>query len=138
VDYAVEVARVRSTADFEALAEAFKRANNIVDDAWGSDAAAARVEPRMDRLHEPAELALRASLTRIGAEMRAHLDALNPRSALMSMATIRGELDRFFSEVRVNVDDEQLREARLALLAELRDLIREIGDISQIARKRPD
>jgi glycyl-tRNA synthetase beta chain len=138
LDYAVEVARVRSTEDFAALAEAFKRANNIVDEAWGSEPATARLQPRMERLYESAELALRASLTRIGAEMRAHLDGLNPRAALMSMATVRGDLDRFFSEVRVNVDDEELREARLTLLAQLRDLIREIGDISHIARKRPD
>jgi glycyl-tRNA synthetase beta chain len=138
LDYAVEVARVRSTPDFEALAEAFKRANNIVDEAWGSQPAAMRVAVNMGRLHEPAELALRASLSRIGAEMRAHLDTRNPRAALTSMATIRGELDQFFSEVRVNVDDEELRAARLTLLAELRDLVREIGDISHVARKRSD
>jgi glycyl-tRNA synthetase beta chain len=69
--------------------------------------------------------------------MRGHLDALNPRAALLSMAAIRGDLDRFFTEVRVNVDDKPLRVARLTLLDDLRRRILEIGDISFIAPQRP-
>jgi hypothetical protein len=38
--------------------------------------------------------------------------------------------------VRVNVPEHNVREARLALLAEVRDKIAEIGDISIMARKR--
>jgi glycyl-tRNA synthetase beta chain len=138
VDYASELARVRSTEDFAALAEAFKRANNIVEEAWGGGPAGRRLPADGNLLTEPAEVALRASLVRIGAEVRSHLDAENARAALQSISTIRAELDQFFSQVRVNVDDQALREARLTLLDDLRNLFLEIGDISHIARKRSD
>jgi glycyl-tRNA synthetase beta chain len=137
VDYAAEVAAVRSMPEFGALAEAFKRANNIVEEAWAGEVSIRSSGVNTERLHEGAEVALRGSLERIGVEMRSHLDALNPRAALLAVAPIRSDLDRFFSEVRVNVDDEGLREARLALLAQLRSLILEIGDLSYIAPKRP-
>ena len=137
-DYAVEVSRVRSTAEFAALAEAFKRANNIVEEAWAGKAGSARTGGDSDRLREPAELALRTSVTRLGADMRTHLEAMNPRAALLAVAGIRADLDRFFSEVRVNVDDAALRDARLTLLDDLRRLILQIGDISHIAQKRSD
>jgi glycyl-tRNA synthetase beta chain len=43
-------------------------------------------------------------------------------------------VDRFFSEVLVMADDPAVREARLALLAMLRDtVLRTAGDISEIA-----
>ena len=39
---------------------------------------------------------------------------------------------RFFDDVLVMAEDEQLREARLGLVATLRDLILDIADISEI------
>jgi glycyl-tRNA synthetase beta subunit len=52
------------------------------------------------------------------------------------MASIEPELARFFNDVRVMVDDEELQDARLALLAELRDRISEYGDLSAIVVSR--
>jgi glycyl-tRNA synthetase beta chain len=131
-----ELARIRTTPAFASVAEAFKRANNIVEAAWGSGASIERWGRHADRLHEPAELALRAALQKMGAEIAGGLSARRPNRAVMAVASIQPELARFFEQVRVMVDDAQLQEARLALLAELRDRISEIGDISVLAPKQ--
>jgi glycyl-tRNA synthetase beta chain len=136
LDRAVELARVRETPQFAAVAEAFKRANNIVIDSWGRAETRGRWGQGAALLHEPAELALREALGEVGATIRASLAARTPRAALEAIGSIGDVLARFFSDVRVNVPDEALREARLALLAELRDRILEVGDISIMVQKR--
>ena len=54
------------------------------------------------------------------------------RAALMDIAGLRAAVDRFFTEVFVMADDVQLRNARLTLMADLRDLILHLADISEI------
>jgi len=44
-------------------------------------------------------------------------------------------VDRFFTEVFVMADDPRLRTARLKLMADLRDLILQFADISEIVPK---
>ncbi len=135
VERARELARVRSTPTFASVAEAFKRANNIVEAAWGAGSSIDRWGRHAARLHEPAELALKGALEKMGTEITNGLVARQPGRAVMAVASIQPELARFFDQVRVMVDDEQLQEARLALLAELKDRISEIGDISVLAPK---
>ena len=53
--------------------------------------------------------------------------------ALLEIAALRPAVDRFFTEVFVMVEDPALRQARLALLADLRDTVRAIADLSSIA-----
>ena len=53
--------------------------------------------------------------------------------ALLDVAALRPAVDRFFTEVFVMVEDPALRQARLALLADLRDTVRAIADLSSIA-----
>ena len=72
-------------------------------------------------LAEPAEIALRAAIDRVGDDIRNALRARQPNKALSAIASIEPELARFFSDVRVMVDDAALQNARLTLLAELRD-----------------
>jgi glycyl-tRNA synthetase beta chain len=132
VDRARELASIRTKPVFVAVAEAFKRAKNIVEQAgfrsndleWGRHA---------NRLSEPAEVALRKALDKVGADIRASLEGRRPGQALAAVASIERELAQFFDQVRVMVSDSELQEARLALLAELRDRISEIGDISFVA-----
>lgn len=138
IDRAVELARVRETPQFGQLAEAFKRANNIVEDGWGQEDTRSRWGRGADLLHEPAEIALRDALGHLAETIRASLAARNSRAALEAIGSIGPVLARFFTDVRVNVPDEPLREARLALLAELRDRILEVGDISVMVQKRID
>jgi glycyl-tRNA synthetase beta chain len=138
LDRAAALARVRETPRFASVAEAFKRANNIVADAWGHEETRGRWGRGVELLHEPAERALREALDQVGGAIGASLAARHPAAALDAVASIGAALDRFFSDVRVNVPDEPLREARLALLAELRDRILDVGDISIMVQKRID
>ena len=48
------------------------------------------------------------------------------------MRSLRPAVDRFFTDVFVMADDPRLRTARLTLMADLRDLILELADISEI------
>lgn len=52
------------------------------------------------------------------------------REALTDLAQLREPVDRFFDEVMVMVDDQNVRNNRLALLANLRDLFLHVADLS--------
>ena len=119
--------RMRGSEDFQALAVLFKRVKNIARELTA--------HAPLDRaaLTEPAELALLAEL-----------DARRPRieqaarAARLSTGVHRARrrcgrsVDRFFTEVFVMADDARVRTARLTLMADLRDLILDLADISEI------
>ena len=94
-----ELARARQTPAFASVAEAYKRANNIVETARRSspDKDILRGQ-HADRLHEPAELQLKQQLLRVGAEIDAALAGRQPGRALSAVASIQPELARFFDE----------------------------------------
>ena len=123
----VEALRViRRSEDFQALAVLFKRVKNIAKELPA-------VAP-LDRtaLTEPAELALLADLDALGTRVRELAGQHDYRGALAEIATLRAPVDRFFTDVFVMADDPRLRTARLTLMADLRDLILELADISEI------
>ena len=134
VDRAVEIGRARSTPQFGAVAEAYKRARNIVDTALG----AAPVERgrHAGRLTEAAEVELAAGLARMGSEIDDAIAQRQPARALAAIGSIQPQLARFFDEVRVMVDDPELREARLVLLAEVRERIAAFADLTGLAPKQ--
>ncbi len=113
--------RVRAEArdDFEHLAVAFKRAKNIVTESAGR-----RVDPA--RLQDEAE--------RVLHDMVVHLSAGGGgyESRLRALATLRAPVDRFFDEVLVMSDDEQIRANRQALLSLALSLFYRIADVSRL------
>lgn len=52
--------------------------------------------------------------------------------ALTELASLREPVDKFFENVMVMVDDDKIRDNRLALLANLRDLFLHVADISEL------
>ena len=125
---------VRPRAEFVALARLFKRVNNIVQEKVGHDGAGAGVGK--ERLHEPAETALRSSLDQVGPRVATLTASGQYAEALRAASALAPSVDRFFTEVLVMVDDQPLRQARLALLAELRDLVWAIADIPAVVPER--
>jgi glycyl-tRNA synthetase beta chain len=117
---------LRSSEDFQALAVLFKRVKNIAREL--------KEDVQLDRsaLTEPAELALLAELDGRRPRVEQASAAADYRRALMEIAGLRGPVDRFFTEVFVMAEDTRLRTARLTLMAELRDLILNLADISEI------
>jgi glycyl-tRNA synthetase beta chain len=61
------------------------------------------------------------------------LDKAQYTEALASLADLQPTVDRFFDEVMVMVDDDELRQNRLNLLSTLRDQFLQVADISQLA-----
>ncbi len=124
---------VRPSADFEPLAVLFKRATNIVKDVPVAEAGSRDIAAIRAALVEPSELALADALAARRTTIAAAVAEADYTRALQDVAALRPAVDRFFTDVFVMVDDAALRQARLALLADLRDSVRAIADLSSIA-----
>ena len=81
---------------------------------------------------EKEEAALIAVLD--SAEPRAHaaVEAEDFEGAMAALASLRAPVDAFFDKVTVNDPDFAKREARLALLARVRDAVHRVADFSRI------
>ena len=84
-------------------------------------------------MSEPAEQALLGEIRERRPKIRAAVASGDYRTAFTTAAGFRPSVDRFFSDVLVMAEDEAVRAARLGLVAELRDLILSLADISEIA-----
>jgi len=136
VDWARELKKQVGTETFAKAAEAYTRAKKIVFQEWGDQEEAERRSSAIEGLVEPAEHALRLSLDRVRNDVRASLAAGRPAKALEAIASIQPDISRFFDEVRVNVPDQKLKNARLSLLADFRDAVSEFGDLTVLAAKQ--
>src|SRR6185503_5814629 len=84
-------------------------------------------------LKEPAEVALRDALASGAPAIRSAATRGDYRQAFTGITTLRPAVAKFFDDVMVMTEDERLRDARLGLVAALRDLILEIADLSEMA-----
>jgi glycyl-tRNA synthetase beta chain len=110
------------------LAAANKRIGNILKKAEA-------VKPQFDRdlLVEPAEKALAAEFTAAKTKADAHYEKQDYAGMLKTLAALKGPVDAFFDAVMVMSDDVRLRDNRIALLAQLRETMNRIADISRLA-----
>jgi glycyl-tRNA synthetase beta chain len=111
------------------VATLLKRAKNITKGV----VAPASVSLVSVTLTEPAERALAAELETRAPAIRAAAERGDYREAFAGIAQLQPSVATFFDDVLVMSDDERVREARLGLVAALRDLILEIADISEIS-----
>jgi glycyl-tRNA synthetase beta chain len=86
-----------------------------------------------DTLKEPAELALRDAIAAGAPGIRDAATRGDYRQAFSGIAALRPVVAKFFDDVMVMTEDAALREARLRLVATLRELILEIADLSEMA-----
>ena len=117
---------MRAAEDFQALAVLFKRVKNIARELK------AHATLEREALTEPAERALLAELDARRPRIEHAARAADYRQAFTDLAGLRPVVDRFFTEVFVMAEDERLRTARLTLMADLRNLILDLADISEI------
>jgi glycyl-tRNA synthetase beta chain len=120
------IQRMRGSDDFQALAVLFKRVKNIAKEL------PAGVASDPTALTEAAERALVEELDARRPRIKAAAARSEYRAAFMDIAGLRAAVDRFFTEVFVMADDVRVRNARLTLMADLRDLILHLADISEI------
>lgn len=114
-----------------ALAAANKRVSNIL--AKLDSPVAATFNTAL--LTEAAEKTLAAAVTAKAAEVAPLFASRDYTAALAALASLRESVDSFFDQVMVMADDEALRNNRLALLSQLRNLFLEVADISLLAGK---
>jgi glycyl-tRNA synthetase beta chain len=121
-----------NTEDGENLLVAYRRAANIVAIEERRDQQ--NYYPDVDRrlLREPVEHALMADLELTAEGSQSCLDREEFDAAMGHLASMRRSVDEFFDKVTVNVDDKELRENRLRLLARIRATMNQIADFSQI------
>lgn len=109
------------------LAAANKRIGNILKKAE-------RVLPEFDTslLIEAPEKALALEFEAARTKADAHYAAQDYARMLQTLATLKAPVDAFFDGVMVMSDDVRLRDNRIALLAQLRDTMNRIADISRL------
>ena len=120
------VAAVRGSDDFAAIAAAFKRMKNILEQvrAKGESVSA---ELDLHLLTEPAERTLAEESAGRATRVAQLRGEGKYAVALATIAELRPAVDAFFDKVMVMVPDAALRQARLGLLA------RVLGDFNQVA-----
>jgi hypothetical protein len=119
-------ARLLGPADAaQALAAANKRIGNILKKAEGN-----LPEPDAPLLQEPAEKALFDRVVQLAPLVTSHVANENYAEALKVALSVRAEVDHFFDEVMVNVDEPLIRANRLGLLKALFDQLNAVADIS--------
>ena len=110
-----------------ALAAANKRIGNILKKAEGS-----LPEPDVALLQETAEKALFERVALIAPVVKSHVANEDYADALKVLASVRAEVDQFFEDVMVNVDEPLIRANRLGLLKSLFDQLNAVADISKL------
>ena len=113
--------------DAAALASANKRVSNILAKP-DNDYVAGAVDKAL--LNESAEISLATTLAELESAVRPLLNIRNYTDAMKTLATMRQSVDTFFDDVMVMADDNAIRNNRIALLTQLRNLFLEIADIS--------
>jgi len=120
------LAQMSGSEALRGVATLFKRVKNITKGVSGGRAA------QDSLLKEAAEVALVKSLKDVEPRIRESADKADYKQAFHHIELLRAPVASFFDDVLVMAEDEQLRSARLALVARLRDLILDIADISEI------
>jgi glycyl-tRNA synthetase beta chain len=119
---------LRKEPDFEPLAITFKRVENIQKKA--GEITAGKVDPAL--FEYPAETNLFDAWTKVFASAESLIDKGEYTGALKEIATLRPLVDNFFDDVMVFVDDEAVKNNRIALLASVSGLFKNIADFSII------
>jgi glycyl-tRNA synthetase beta chain len=123
------LAALKSEADFEPIAVAFKRVVNIIrkaDPAEGGQLAG-------ERLAVTCERDLHAALVAVRQRVEDYLAGGDVVGALKETALLRGPVDAFFDGVMVMDQDPLVRANRLALLREVAALFDRFADFSKLS-----
>ncbi len=122
---------IRKTKNFEPLAVSFKRIRKILEKA-GPEAGWKLSSVRSDLFVEEAERELHARAAAAMKDVEQQKRSGKYREALQEIAKLRPAVDRFFEEVMVMAEDEQVRKNRLTLLSGLLSEFSTIADFSEI------
>ncbi len=120
------LSEMKKMDDFEPLAVAFKRVGNIIKGGLEQP-----VNP--DLLQEESEKELFDQLQKVQEKVAKYVSDRHYTQALEAIAGLRQPVDRFFDSVMVMVEDELIKNNRLALLTGIAGLFKGIADFRRIA-----
>lgn len=129
--------RIRAVAEFnkleqsEALAAANKRVSNILAK---SEVDVSSLSVKQELLEEAEESTLFSDMNNIGEQVAQKVNASDYSDALNLLASLRDSIDNFFDKVMVNADNTEVKNNRLALLNQLRQMFLSIADISLLQK----
>ncbi|MCK5681478.1 glycine--tRNA ligase subunit beta, partial [bacterium] len=118
--------RFRHRDDFTDLLTAFKRIMNITRKEKS------RYTLYPDKLTTDAETELYNAWQKVANEINEHLSKNDYDQALSTVAELKISVDSFFNEVMVMVDDQDIRENRLALLQGIAGDFKKIADFAKL------
>ena len=118
--------KAREWKDFESIVIAFKRAMNILK---GSPP---KKEMKLSLFAEAVEKNLYQAFVLAKEKISTSLSAKDNEAALLEMTRMKKPIDDFFDGVMVMVEDEAIRNNRLALLDEIGKVFLRIADFSKL------
>lgn len=131
VDRLNAVKAMRNEANFLSILDSARRIANITEGHQSTRVDASRLEHATEkRLAELAEM--------VTSQIDEMIAARQYERALESFAAMAPELEGFFKDVMVNVDDQELRANRMSLLRKVGGAVMKIADVTKIVVDRRD
>jgi glycyl-tRNA synthetase beta chain len=124
--------RFVETGEGRDLLAGYKRAANILKKEGFTPSPQRGKGFSLSYTPETEEAALIAALDSAGPRVANAVAAEDFEGAMAALASLRGPVDAFFEKVTVNDPDPVKRDARLALLARIRDAVHTVADFSRI------
>ncbi len=122
------VSAFRELAEAQSLAAANKRVGNILKKSANSN----NVAVDESLLSEEAEKKLFETLSSLSQMVEPMFDAGDYEAALRKLSALRDPVDAFFDSVMVMVDDEAVKNNRIALLNTMNQLFLRAADLSRL------
>ncbi|MFH1859588.1 MAG: glycine--tRNA ligase subunit beta [bacterium] len=123
---------MRKMPDVEPLSSSFKRVMNILKSEQGVMAE----DVKESMLKEESERKLYQSIQEIKGTVEALVEKADYLGTLSKLSGLRGDIDSFFDNVMVMVEDAELRKNRLALLKNVAVLFLKVADLSLLRQDR--
>ena len=124
--------RFLETEDGASLLALVRRALNILKIEEKKDGKSFDGAPATKLFKEKEEKALNTAIAAVGEKVAAAFASEDFEGAMAALAKLRAPVDAFFDKVTVNAEAPEIRENRLALLAQIRALTLKIADFSKI------
>ena len=125
---ALDSARAEQPELFEALAGAFTRAHNLADASLGCDVDTSMLGD--------SELALISACEEGEEKVASALAQKDFDAACSALAALKEPIDRFFDDVLVMDEHDDVRENRLRLLNRFASVFAGVADVSALSRKK--
>ena len=129
VEVVKALSHLKGQPDFEPLAVTFKRVVNIT-----KDFESVGVDPSL--FEKDAEKDLHSSCHAVSGDVMDLADKGRYKEALLKAAEIRPLVDKFFDDILVMAENEEIRNNRLSLLKEVSQLFTRFADFSKIVTEK--